>query len=533
MRKKRKDNVIEAVAGVILLIIAFICYLLFFRYVQGDDIWYDEVFSMGFIREDIRGLAALTAMDVHPPFYYMYLKAAVALICTLSESTGIVQAAKAASLLPWIGLFIMALIPVRKRFGMLTAGLFILLITAMPQIAPYYTEIRMYSLALMLVTFEILLSVKLAEGMIYDGRVSVPVAVVFTIVGLITAYTQYYACIAVIGSYIALTCLILMYAGNKKKSFMALLGCAVVSAIAYMPWLPVLIRQADNISGSYWIQPLTLRSIGGCIKYLTMPVIDVSPVIKYTATGCVILSTLCTIILYLIRREKSSTESSTENEGSSIVIEKNSDRYDIIILLCCLMPIAVVVVSGFILSAMGTPIFVYRYMIPAAGGLWLFVATGAGKVGRSYIRIPFVCVFIAVCLLNMRGYSIEEHKKLDMIAIADENLAKIPKGSVIVTNFDHVTAVIGERMTDEKVVLYDNEIDRLIPMMYANVSDGFTDDDLINLLDAGERVYFFGSFNSREEIISKWSELRIGSELTDSIMVERYWFNIYRLYRID
>lgn len=509
------------------MLAAVICFLLSFKYVWGDDIWYDEVFSMGFIKEDIRGLAALTAMDVHPPFYYIYLKAVVTVICSAFDGIGAVQAAKIASLLPWIGLMALAVFPIRKSRGYLTAGLFLLLVSAMPQITAYYTEIRMYSLALLLVTCQIMLSVKIAGEVIHNGRVRVIYPVLYVIVGIITAYIQYYACIAVAGSYIALVCLILLYGGDsRRRALGGVLGCAVISIILYAPWLPRLKSQMDNISGNYWIQPLTLKSIGGCAKYLTLPVVDISPVIRYAAAGCILLAILYISILYL----KGVKKGSFDNEGSNNVIGKNGDKYDIIIMLCTLMPLAIVVISGFVLSAMGTPIFVYRYMIPAAGGLWLYIAVGVNKERRVAIRMLIVCAFIAVCALNMKGYCLEEQKKTDQAGIAGEALARIPNGSVIVTNFDHVTAVMGERMRNDRVILYDNEIDRLIPMMYGNVSDGLTDDELKELLDAGERVYFFGSFNSREDIVDHWSELKISSELTDSIMVERYWINIYRLY---
>ncbi len=551
MRKKWKDNGIDLLSGGLLMLAAVICFLLSFRYVWGDDIWYDEVFSMGFIKEDIRGLAALTAMDVHPPFYYIYLKAVVTVICSAFDGIGAVQAAKIASLLPWIGLMALAVFPLRKNRGYLTAGLFLLLVSAMPQITAYYTEIRMYSLALLLVTCQIMLSVKIAGEVIYNGRVRVIYPVLYVIVGIITAYIQYYACIAVAGSYIALVCLILLYGGDsRRRALGGVLGCAVISIILYAPWLPKLKSQMDNISGNYWIQPLTLKSICGCAKYLTLPVIDISPVIRYAAAGCILLAILYISILYL----KGVKKGSFDNEGSNNVIGQNGDKYDItrrytinsglkseawmpsagiydiIIMLCTLMPLVTVVISGFVLSAMGTPIFVYRYMIPAAGGLWLYIAAGVNKERRVAIRMLLVCAFIAVCALNMKGYCLEEQKKTDQAGIAGEALARIPNGSVIVTNFDHVTAVMGERMRNDRVILYDNEIDRLIPMMYGNVSDGLTDDELKELLDAGERVYFFGSFNSREDIVDHWRELKIGSELTDSIMVERYWINIYRLY---
>ena len=41
------------------------------------------------------------------------------------------------------------------------------------------------------------------------------------------------------------------------------------------------------------------------------------------------------------------------------------------------------------------------------------------------------------------------------------------------------------------------------------------------------KVWFFGSGNARDEIIEKWEKAGITADEKASIMIERYWFNIY------
>ncbi len=48
-------------------------------------------------------------------------------------------------------------------------------------------------------------------------------------------------------------------------------------------------------------------------------------------------------------------------------------------------------------------------------------------------------------------------------------------------------------------------------------------------LACGKNVWFFGSFNSREDIRTQWEADGIYTEEMGSFLLERYWFNIYRL----
>jgi hypothetical protein len=83
---------------------------------------------------------------------------------------------------------------------------------------------------------------------------------------------------------------------------------------------------------------------------------------------------------------------------------------------------------------------------------------------------------------------------------------------------------------DCSVLLYEGEIDQLLPDMLGNITDNVNDSDIQNLVkDNPENVYFWGSFNSREEIVASWEKLGISNELLDNILIERYWINVYKL----
>lgn len=499
----------KKVLGGTFFLISIICFAYICKFAMGNDIWYDEVFSLAFVKKSYGEIIAMTSRDVHPPLYYFYLKAATSVICAFAGTDKLIVASKIASLLPWIFIFILSVTYIRRRFGLMTSGLFMMLITMMPQIPTYYVEIRMYSLALFLITSEILLTHNILSG---DGKRKNVTWILFFMVGILTAYTQYYACIAVIGCYGALFIGILLGKLNDKKTLWVRFSVSVLASILlYLPWLPHLKDQMDSISGKYWIQPLTLRSILGCAKFVLLPVVYMGnlPVIS---AGLLILALLVLTILFIKRAEKG----------------------DISFALCCLMPAIIVVISGFILSALGTPIFVYRYLIPTLGGLWIFVAYMSKKVVNKPLLVLLFIPMLMVCGLNMKGLGDEEGNKLTQMQLASPALEEIPEGSIIITNFDHVCAVTSFYRPDCQVYLYEAEIDPLLKDMMGNITDNIDESKVKSLVKDenapdSQNVYFFGSFNSREEIVDNWSKNGINSPLSGSFLIERYWINIYRL----
>ena len=495
-------NMVKKCIGYILFIASVMVLILMSFQTITDDIWYDEVFSLAFIRGNILDIISLTARDVHPPFYYIYLKV-TAFALSLIPGIKTITAAKLASLLPAIGLLLICIMHIRKKYGELVMGMMSFLLITMPQIGNYYVEIRMYSLALLLITGSGLIVLSIID----DGD-TVGKWICFWLLGIITAYTQYYACIGIIGVYMAF--LIMIVVGDKdrrKKRLLKLVIAAVFSILMYIPWIPSLISQAGAINGNYWIQPLTLRSIAGCIKFITLPV---APNVKlcYVAAALLIAAIVAVIFLNVFY-------------GRDIEILN--------ILLIGFMPLLIIIISGFILSVAGTPIFVYRYMIPALGLMWFSIAIMIDRLcGIKSIGLLLFMPFILVSILSVRGFYLEEHKKVLFMEDTASALDKIEDNAIIICNFDHVASVIAYRM-DNDVYLYEGEIDKLIPDMLHGAGKYINDSGVVSLVSDYDNVYFLGSFNSRDEILDIWGTYDITWEERASVLFERYWFNIYKL----
>lgn len=106
----------------------------------GWSVWFDEGYSIMVAQRPIHELISLTAVDAHPPLYYLYLKLWAGVFgwseLSLRASSAVVGA---------VGVFFMLLI-LRKLFSTKTALVSSFFIIAAPFLLRYDYEIRMYAL---------------------------------------------------------------------------------------------------------------------------------------------------------------------------------------------------------------------------------------------------------------------------------------------------------------------------------------------------------------------------------------------------
>lgn len=464
---------------------------------MGDDIWFDEVFSMKFLEYSYGEIAALTAADVHPPFYYWYLKTFHDIGKWIFPEASTVVLAKMASVLPFIGIWAYAFTLIRKHMGMFVVSLFLFFISAMPQISNYTVEIRMYSLALFCITALFLHSYEI----ICDNKKGHWAA--FWVYGILTAFTQYYACVAVVAVYIAL--FVYFCAVKEKKQLIKLFVCAGLSVAAYLPWIPSFLSQLQSVSSSYWIQPLTLRSIFGCIKFVFLPVSYAT--VKNYILAVLMIGIFGLAFFYAVWKEKN-----------------RKVRY--LLLTGVFVPVFVAFM-GFVCSALNRPVFVYRYLIPGVGAMWLVAAYVLLKYRREMIALLLLVPFLMAGHSNMEGFYAEEHKKLDNMDAAEGFLTDFPEEAVILCNFNHVQALTAYYLDNENV-LYGGEPESLIAKLLPNCV-GMPDVAQMKELVEENDVYFLGSFEAREELLKEWEQYGISYTEEGSYLLERYWFNVYHL----
>ena len=556
--------------GILFLILGILSFFVCLFQAFGQDIWYDEVFSVNFIQHSYKEIAVLTGQDVHPPLYYWYLKLFHDIGKVLVPAASPIVLCKLASMLPFGGIFAYTMTVIRKNFGLHVAGLFWFLVMTMPQISNYTVEIRMYSLALFFITAAFVHSCELVRAFsarkISGGEAADPGTtigaeetaepeaitgsevtygvvsasgsgngkngfikcckgnkhwILFFVYGILTAYTQYYACVAVIAVYIAMFVFFTAMAHKNKigkiqepnrisarNGIWRVLLCTGLSVIAYLPWLPFFFSQVRTVSSSYWIQPLTWKSIFGCMKYIFLPVSYA--VKKNYVLACVMILIFGVTFLYsfLMRRK---------DEG---------ERY---FLLTGLWIAVFTTFVGFVCSILNRPIFVYRYLIPCLGAMWLVAAVVLwDSVEKNWGILLFV-PFLLAGHSNMQGFYGEEHKKIVEMEATQSFLSDFPEDAVVLCNFDHVQAVTACYLKDSnEIYLYGSNPEELIAELLPRCR-GLEDLTELPQLVQEKDVYFFGSFNSREDLLKEWETEGIAYTEEGTYLLERYYFNVYHL----
>ena len=589
--------------GVLFLFLGILSFFVCLLQAFGQDIWFDEVFSVNFIQHSYKEIAALTGKDVHPPLYYWYLKLFHDIGKVLVPAASSIVLCKLASMLPFVGIFVYTRTAIRKNFGLHVAGLFWFLVMTMPQISNYTVEIRMYSLALFFITAAFVHSYELvcafpaqeiseaertaepgvaagteetaepeaagsevtSRAVLTSGSVTGENGLIkgwkrnkhwllFWVYGILTAYTQYYACVAVIAIYIALFVFFVVKAHKGKtektsckkthiykeqlkeqeailtkapvkgwkaehtteqeteriagKCIGKVLLCAGLSVLAYLPWLPFFFSQVRTVSSSYWIQPLTWKSIFGCMKYIFLPVSYA--VKKNYVLACVMILLFGAAFLYSF-------------------LMKRKDARGRFFLLTGLWIAVFTTLIGFVCSILNRPIFVYRYLIPCLGAMWLVAAVVLWDFIEKNWGILLFVPFLLSGYSNMQGFYGEENKKIAEMKATQSFLADFPKDAVVLCNFNHVQAVTACYLKDSNEIwLYGSKPEDLIAELLPQCR-GLEDTTELSQLVKERDVYFFGSFNSREELLKEWETEGIAYTEEGTYLLERYYFNVYHL----
>ena len=505
----------DCIAGLLLFAAAVVMALFGLSLCGAQDIWYDELFTMEFTAQPVGRLLELAARDVHPPLYYLIVKAFVEAVHLAAPSVSAVTAAKVVSVLPYFGLLIYCAVLVRKRDGWLCAGLFAFCLLSMPQLPGYTTEIRMYGWALFFLTAaflhmrEILLTGKLGQW------------AAFWVYGICAAYCHYFAAVSAFFLYLALAVLLFRKQkkekenlsggkGRMKKMLVPWLLCAALSVLAYLPWIPSALNQVSAVREDYWILPLEWSCFGGCVKYVLKP----STGYQLLDYALAVLLFIC-LLLFLIRALWRRRQEEEAWEGA-------------VYASCGIWVLAGTALFGIVVSFVMRPVFIYRYMMPALGGFWFCFAWFVSRQKGFRRLIPLV-LLIGVGLTDQRSFLQGELEKARQMESTIQTLHSLDEDSVLLFNFDQVQAVVSFYL-DRETWLYGGEPEALIAEMLPETKPAGDAEWVKNLLEEGRTVWFVGSNQAREAVLAEWSEDGIVPvETVDSLLLERYWFNLYRL----
>lgn len=545
-----KTGMVFLLIGIFMLAISvFLCF--------SSDIWYDELFTMGFSVGAAKDAVALTARDVHPPLYYLIVNFVLRPVPDNWATQ--VTAAKVVSVVPFFLCLLYAVTKVRKHFGMLTAGLFSFLVVSMPQLPFYTVEIRMYGYALFFVTaamlhgYELQLdfagrqegkSTQLAEGQSKTEektrkRKSRTDWIALTLYALAACYTHYFACVAACMVYLYL---LTAFCVKKKVKLMIkpFFISGIVCAVGYLPWLlTVVTNQVGKVKDNYWIEPVSLRTLGGCVKFIFKPsfqsgILSTVLAVVFFGIFAVLLSrALISGIKSVRTKKKQSKEQKKQVNDTEEALDRN------LFAAGCFGVLAGLVLFGVLASLLLRPVFVYRYMLPAMGVFWLGFSVLATTVLKEKKKLVTVLLlFLAVIgVRNYRAFYGDEMWKRVQMKETEKVLSQMKREDLLLFNFDQTQAVVSAYLPNDTYLWYgkpEELIRELYPSNHALTEGEFTDEagmeQIRAFLEEGKTVWYLGSGNAREEIREKWKKEGLLTEEKSSVLLERYWFNVYALH---
>ncbi len=299
-----------AVSSVALIALAF----------QSNDVWLDETFSLGLARHSVKELILLTAQDVHPPLYYLILKAG------LIFNPNSVALAKIVSVIPVIIILCVSNVFFKKEFSSLYAITFNLILMCTSAVFHYAIEIRMYSWAMLFCMLCCIFSYYIIK------KNSFRYFLFYVIFAVCGAYCQYWTAVALALNFVMTS--ILSFA--KYKKIKNILITAAIGIVLYLPWASVVIKQVSTVTENYWIGPITLKTFAN-FMFEAIPLSGFRKIIAIFFLGLFFIKTVKAII--------------------------NKDENSFFPLICLLTPFLLIICAT-IISLATRPIFYSRYVVP-------------------------------------------------------------------------------------------------------------------------------------------------------------------------
>ena len=384
---------------------------------MSNDIWLDETFSLGLARHSIKDLVQLTAQDVHPPLYYIFLRPAMMLF------PNSVFAAKIVSVVPVVLLLCAATVFFAKEYSYQSAMLFDVVLMSAYSVLQYAVEIRMYSWSLLFCGLCTIAS----WYMVRTGSLkSFLLYILFAECG---AYCQYWTAfgIAIHFAFVSAVCL-----AKDRKSLKNILIAAAVGVALYLPWAFVVVRQVSGVVGNLWIPRITAKKF---IEFI-LTVIPLPGIAKIAAIAFIgWLFVLCATIV----RKK-------ELNGCYLLV--------------CLLTPFLLILCATVISFAVRPMFVKRYALPLIAFVVFFIVLACEecRVSKKLVFV-FTC-FALLCSAVSMGVLFRAEKSVSRTDRAFEEMMRehLTERTVFVfgeTINSHIPRCIAYRYPESRICGYE------------------------------------------------------------------------------
>lgn len=333
-----------------------------------NNLWYDEAYSASMVSLPWKRLIYITAVDAHSPFYYGMLK----LVYLLFGGGTHYQSLKFLSLLFMMGYMLLGKYYVRKLFDRKVSIYFMLFSLLMPIMTVQAGNVRMYAFALFFMTLTGLLA--------YDIYLDATRRkwILFGIASICTMYCHTFAMIHTFWLYVLF--LGALGYGKQYQKLKHCLGCGMVVALAFSPWLVVTCMQ----------MALRMRYDAGSVSERA----NLYSFMDYCKEWFSALETPIGIVVFLgmaiaIVLGYLAVDRMRENRNYAPAVGVGA--------------LGLTVLTGGLVSVYINNCFLGRYAFPGFGFLMLFYAVGMSKPDGKKLKTVILAAAFVCFLLQYRS----------------------------------------------------------------------------------------------------------------------------------
>lgn len=224
---------------------------------MSQSVWFDEAYSITLAKRPIGELVHLTAIDVHPPVYYLFLHFWGGLFGFGELSL------RLSSVIPMFFAIILTAILLKRLFNKPFAGFATLLLCLSPMLIRYGFEIRMYAMATMLAVLATIVLVLIEAEKNAKRRHLLQFA--YAALVALGMLTLYYTIVIWLTHFVYL---IWQTVKSKKPILRQEFWLMYILAVLlFTPWLFVAIKQFTNGALAQISEPMTVNNLLGVFSF--------------------------------------------------------------------------------------------------------------------------------------------------------------------------------------------------------------------------------------------------------------------------
>ncbi len=372
----------------VLIISALIAMAISFFIGSYQSVWFDEAYSISVAQQPLSQLMHFTAIDTHPPFYYLLLKLWAG-IFGWSEI-----ALRSLSVLSMGGALVFAGLLTKKMFNTRAALVTLPFIAFAPFLLRYGFEIRMYALASLICIAATYILIHAVSANETKKRQKL-----FLLYGFLVAlgmYTLYYTAFVWLAHFVWL-----IWKNKKDKKIIYKTGwfkSYIFSVILFLPWLPSFIGQLTNGALAPIARPMTVDNLLSIVSFgfLYRPNWQLDG-----WTSLIIVFVITTICIAVVKAYKQ--------------VQDEKIKQNLVLLgLYFLVPIALLTLIGLF-----KPMYVERYLSHIIISAYILVgvciyyaADSSGKKLKiAYKLLPVILIIGIVQLAMVGNYNFQKLQK--------------------------------------------------------------------------------------------------------------------------